>query len=265
MSDDKISDLKEKAKKGDAYANLMLGYSYKNIKDYIQAFQYFMTASLCITEKDLEFGELLPMEICDQIGWCYEYGLGTKQDYQKAIEYYEKSNLDSGIEPKSRLDSLCRDLREWRDQDVNAEIASIHEDLCYKKLGKWSQKYTYSDNSDNAQDGNIKWIVLHPLRTLWSAESFYRGIGVDKNLNLSKKLFEEIADDESEYGIERLPASRIAPQVYADACYRLYEFYKNGIGCQKDTDLSTAYFKMALKYGSTSAIYDEQQKYNFNK
>lgn len=261
LSEDKVENLKTEAQKGDAFANLKLGYYYKNVKDSCRAFQFFMSASLYITEKDLEHGELLPMEICDQIGWCYEYGFGVKQDYQKAIEYYEKSDLNSDVEPKSRMDSLCLNLRDpdALGNDIYADIAYLHQNLCYLRLGKWSRKYSYVDDEDNKKDNN-KRLWMHPARVLWSAERFYRGMEMKKNLKLAKVLFEKVCDDEVTFMYD-LPAYRIAPQTYADACYRLYEFYKNGIGCEKDIAMANAYYNMALKFGSTSAIYDDQMKY----
>ena len=287
LDEKKIEDLKHKAVQGNVYACLVLGHSYKNKKDYINAFQYYQAAANTLTRESInqlnkedakskgeEYSwdlEGLPMEICDQLGWCYEHGYGTKRDYKKAIEFYHKSDFfgfGENEDVRSELDSLCLGMREGCAPSPTCMIPEIREGLCYLKLKdyKTASSYFCYKITEVLKNRKENWHMrpAHPAEPLWAAEIYYRGWGVDKNYKLAREILEFVCDDETEFGLA-LKAYQIAPQIYADACYRLYEFYKNGIGCEKDLAKANAYFKMALKFGSTSAIYDDQVKYETTK
>ena len=287
LNDEEIVQFKRKAIQGNAYACLLLGHSYKNKKDYLNAFQYYQAAADNLSgeaikqlnkedakNKGEEYSsdfERLPMEICDQLGWCYEHGYGTKRDYNKAIEFYHKSDFfgfGENENVRNELDSLCLGIREAYAPAPTCMIPEIREGLCYLKLKdyKTASGYFCSDITEYLKDRKEKWYLrpAHPAKPLWAAEIYYHGWGVNKNYKLAREILEFVCDDDTEFGLA-LKAYQIAPQIYADACYRLYEFYKNGIGCEKDPSMANAYFKMALKFGSTSAIYDDQVKYETTK
>lgn len=97
------------------------------------------------------------------------------------------------------------------------------------------------------------------IRVLWTAEMYYKGLGVSVDYALAFKLFSKVVHEGG--GLWETPTYEYYPDIYADACYRLYECYAYGRGVERNTDKAQVYFKEALRWGSTSAIYDDQKRY----
>lgn len=97
------------------------------------------------------------------------------------------------------------------------------------------------------------------IRLLWTAEMYYKGLGVSVDYALAFKLFSKVVHEDG--GPWETPTYEYYPDIYADACYRLYECYAYGRGVERNTDKAQVYFKEALRWGSTSAIYDDQKRY----
>lgn len=184
-------------------------------------------------EEKYVFVAYLAMSVYEMLGNCYENGIGTDKNLKSAIECYSRrtsSDLVLGAYPFG-----C-------DYGKNA---TVRKALCFEKLG------------DNEKCHQILDSLNYPLADLLAGERYFKGIGTKVNYKKAIIFFEKATTyNNGEYG-----AYETAPSDYADACYRLYQIYRDGLGVQKSERLSKAYFNDAVKYGSTSALYDEQKKY----
>ena len=88
---------------------------------------------------------------------------------------------------------------------------------------------------------------------------YYKGLGYNTNYSTAFDFFNFICNvAEGPWGLE---LRDYYPDVYADACYRLYECYAYGRGVEKNAEKAEKYFKQALRFGCSSAIYDDQKHY----
>lgn len=170
--------------------------------------------------------------VCDCLGWCHENGLGVEKDLGKAIKFYTSGDeLRSGFYPHPA-----------------AYNGAIRKAFCYRMLGK-IDKYIEILKSISKGSRNASLLL---------GEAYYIGVGVELDYTKAKYYFENVTEIET-FGGEG--AYFDEPLVYADSCYRLYEINAKGLGCQKNEEMASIYFKEALKYGSPSAMYDDQKKY----
>jgi len=166
-----IDTIRTKAKNGDTAKQYLMGIIYKNgfcvKKDLIKAFQYFSMSNL----------NAYPLAKFD-LAEMYYYGEGTKINYKKSYELYNKILIDS------------------------------HRDAIIKaKLG-----YMY-----------------------------LKGKGVDKNLSMAKKLYEESAE------LGNL-----------DASYNLGLMYMSGLGVDKNISKAIEYLNIPAT--SNNPFYHDQPK-----
>lgn len=185
-----------------------------------------------ITNQDFNIGPL-STHVCDYMGWCHEFGYGVKQDYQKAIFYYQKSFIDG-----------YRDAFFPHPDAVHGDIRAA---ICYGKMGDGvKMRQTLKDWES--------WIQGH----FWTAEMYYLGICTQKDYQKAISNYKAVIEEEHNW---ELPAYQLQPKTYGDACYRMSQIYREGLGVEKDTDMSELYFRYAVKYGSERALYEYQKEY----
>ena len=291
MSDDLRTWVENRATKGCGSASckghkgllIVLAHSYFHEKKYAKAVHYYKQA-LCEMkdrnlgyydyEEKLEFySEFAWLDACKMLGYCYEHGYGVEKNDKMALDYYNIGGypvLDyyntNGI--KSILKEINnKDLIESIDEEIGglglyADIghkgtyphAKIH--MLYAKLGFQKSKEEFFAKMENYMNPEQGSSYLHCAPDmLWYGEIFYKGIGVSPDFSKAYNVFYHVVHKLDEYTCD------VYPDVYADACYRLYECYAFGRGVEKNSSKAEAYFKTALKYGSSSAMYDDQKRY----
>jgi TPR repeat protein len=215
------------------------------------------------------------------LGYCYEHGLGVPKDLYTALAYYEIfggygetndpqiCNLIKTILDKYDNAVLNEYAGECGGQMYDALVPSTEGARAWSKcailyliLGKYSNAFSLI-LSDERTEPDKHWNTsAGTIFNLWAGESYYKGIGRSQDLNKAFKIFEYIVNSENSSGTD---ISDYYPDVYADACYRLYECYAFGRGSSPDANKAKKYYQEALRYGSSSALYDDQQRYEIIK
>lgn len=285
-----ISVLSEYSDKNDPAACLFLAHSYFNDDDYEMAVKFYRKTLDYIGDDN--FGQLgdtkfsaieIVMDAASQLGYCYEHGLGVPKDLNMALAYFE---LLGGYlhTPDPQVCAIIKTilqrhqnptLNDWvgecggQTYDVffpisggssNAIRCYTKAVILYFKLNKFDNalELIKSDDIDSTTTADNGWIFCVSPSNLWVAESYYKGLGRPKNINRAFRMFNYIANSKGPAGDT---FKDNYPDAYADACYRLYECYALGLGTSKNASEAQYYFKEALRFGSSSAIYDDQRRY----
>lgn len=272
---------------------LYLAHSYYHKKKYDLAIYYYKQAlSLMRTtnlgwiddENKADFTTAC-MDAYSMLGYCYEHGLGVQKSLQKAVDYYSLGGLyltdktydASGIRQilrecnNSDLYKECGYFQEpneisWGNGIYDGLVPSPFATRAWDKtsiLFLKMQKYNYAkellliDDIDTAPIHHVGCI-----RALWIAEMYYKGLGTSIDYSKAYNIFCRITKENA--GAWETPTYEYYPDIYADACYRLYECFTYGRGVVKNSEKARKYFEEALRFGSTSAIYDNQRKYELS-
>lgn len=219
--------------KKDAVNWLMKGFKklYDGKGKFREDFNYVDT-TLTVGDKDLPFF-YVSILIPDFLGLCYENGIGVEKDLEKAAFYY-------GAADAHRFD-----------YGMSTTYGEIREALCYEKLSNYDKYFEILKSMDN-----------HPYALLFAGDTYMKGPNKVIDYKKAKECFEKIISEEYWGGL----TYESFPEVYADACYRLYEIYRDGLGVNKDERFAELYFKESVKRGCKTALHVDQEAYeNINK
>lgn len=231
--------------------------------------------------------ERLVVEALSMLGYIYEHGYGVKQSNEFALSYYvllnqRIDNYDYSIAYnllKSFDNPYLESLVYKKDLTGNItpiQITVIPESKIWTLLIKQKQyhyfisEFTDCENRARRRDEKFHTGIpqaetldfLEPCKSLWYGEVYFKGLGVEVNYNKAFSIFRDLVGNElnsAMYGDMGL--NEAYPEVYADACYRLYECYADGLGTSPNSLKAEYFFRQALMYGSSSALFDSQQKY----
>lgn len=235
---DNIDIIRQEASKDNGVALFWLGLIKENEGDYEGAFNAYLKAKKAFDSENYSFflnvneTGAVEMYVSDRLGWYYQNGLGTTTDFTKALKAYTDSN--------------------WRDAYYpfpEAFLGEVQAAYCARELKQYEKMINLLKTA-----GVPGW--------LWAGECYYQGIGVSKDYYKAFEFFSKVVDSEDIVG---MPLVECYPDYYADACYRLYQMHSAGLGCEKDDDLAKLYFRTAVKYGSSSALYDDQKNYELTQ
>lgn len=285
LDDNYELELLSHANQGNSYAAIILAHNFFYKEDFAKAIDFYNIClfSLNKDEKEMFFYgdggyDRLLLEASSMLGYCYEHGLGVEANIKKALVYYEMI----GGYAKQRDPEICAEVKSLiisynnplLNEFVNNCGAQLYDGfvpeshairpwdrigVLYLKLSKLELAKELIFLHDVSR--NVEYTV-NPIGTpsdLWAGELYYKGITVERNYEKAFQIFSHIANDAvGPFGNEFVD---IYPDIYADACYRLYECYAFGRGTQKDSAKSKYFFKQALTYGSSSALFDDQRRY----
>ncbi len=277
---------------------LILAHSYFHQEQFPLAVFYYKQAlsqmrknnlGIKLEEESMDFTEAC-MDAYTMLGFCYEHGSGVPKDLKTAIDYYSLGGIyfsNNDIASKYDASGVRRILRECNNPDlyndcgdfVKPEESGIFGGVydgyvpLPSAIRPWDKQgvlFLKIGNIDIAKDllfpsdGDLSKKVkeLGCIRALWIAEMYYKGLGVPIEYSKAYTLFYKIANEAG--GAWETPTDEYYSDIYADACYRLYECYTYGRGVNKDVNKASYYFKEALNNGSTSAIYDDQKRYEIS-
>lgn len=240
--------------------------------------------------EDMDFTEAC-MDAYTMLGFCYEHGFGVQKDLQIAVDYYSLGGIyfsDNNIAKKYDASGVRKILRECNNPDLyeicgdfdkpteagiwgsgiydcyvplpSADRPWRKQGVMFFKMGNFDIAKDLLNFSDNILSERIS--ELSCINVLWIAEMYYKGLGVPIEYSKAYTLFYKIANEAG--GAWETPTDEYYSDIYADACYRLYECYTYGRGVNKDVNKASYYFKEALNNGSTSAIYDDQKRYEIS-
>lgn len=238
-----------------------------------------------VATKELEPIKII-MDAITRIAYCYEHGYGVQKDVTNAIAYYGMFagyDSDFGITNVECNTHICaiikKNLLNYANPILTEYIGECGGQVydgfapCPEASRAWSKIYILRVKNEKAPSV-IKQILNSFVQTqtdpnmdtsgqiiwnLWAAEIYYKGIGVDVNYSKAFKIFDYIANEAK--GPWDSELCNYYADVYADACYRLYECYAYGRGVEKNSTKASNYFNEALINGSSSALYDDQKRY----
>ena len=262
---------------------LILAHSYYHEKNYSKAIYFYKQALSQMKDGNLgKYGDddfdlwTAWMDAYTMLGYCYEHGYGVAKDLTTALNYY----LIGGIyldDSTYDLSGIKKILQEFNNQELT--------EACLGENGDYQAGMQYYDGLVPSPHGMRPWNkpgvlcvkmgkfnlakeFLHEslfgvnngaIRDLWVGEMFYKGLGRQRDYVKAYEYFNYIVNEME--GPWRTEVYEYYPDIYADACYRLYECYAYGRGVEKNAPKAEKYFKLALKFGSSSAIYDDQKRY----
>lgn len=263
-----------------------IAHSYYNSRQFEKAIKYAKLALSLMQESNLgtDIGETEDLQDFDvyyawmdaytMLGDCYEHGYGVSKDLKKAIAYYGigEDLIESELNAFGVKDLLNELGNEVLTSDVGSEgfslnygimpIISYKHPMLLLKLGLYQYADEYFKDYDKYLTPDSEWDYTHAApKLLWYGERYFRGLGTQTNYSKAFKVFYAIVHNLS----KGYDLYEIYPNVYADACYRLYECYAEGKGVEKNNQKAELYFRQALKFGSSSAIYDSQKYYEASK
>lgn len=226
---------------------------------------------------DFSFHEVL-MDAFTMLGNCYEHGFGVSKNYKKALAFYsmgdylkedefEAFGLKSILESlhNEHLTSYLKDTEGYVGTGMYVDMVptmSFKIPMLLLKSGLYQYADVYFKDYDEYLIPDPQWDYTNIApNMLWYGERFFKGLGVPVDYNKAFKVFYAIVHNFS----RRFDLYELHPDVYADACYRLYECYAEGKGVEKNNQKAELYFRQALKFGSSSAIYDSQKYYEASK
>jgi TPR repeat protein len=258
-------------------AAVIYAHSLFNEGKYAEAIKYYEITLKNLThdihpgfiEKD-EMDELyIVFDAVTKLGYCYEHGLGVPKDLYTALAYYEI--LGGYSEPTDP--QICNLIQKILAKYNNAVLSGFagecggqYYDVIdqYRAIGKCEMLYLTLGNTnlipslEHMMQYSNSDFIFGTITNLWAGESYYKGIGRQQDFQKAFKIFELIVNSTGPWGKE---FTDYYPDVYADACYRLYECYAFGRGTSPDANKAKKYFQEALRYGSSSALYDDQKRY----
>lgn len=205
------------------------------------------------------------MDAASLLGYCYEHGYGVNKDLRMAIAYYE---LPGGLSPSGVVVIQNHAIyKEINNPCLEELYGSSYDDLtplpqavrpgsrsalALIKLGMYEEaKVVLCEDLLGKSAGTT--------RSLWIGEMFYKGLGRPRDYEKAFEYFDYIVNKMT--GPWGTDIYEEYPDVYADACYRLYECYAFGRGVAKNPSKAEEYYKLALRFGSSSAICDDQKRY----
>ena len=213
------------------------------------------------------------------LGYCYECGLGTDQDYEAAMERYTKAaEKDNGIGLCCL--GICYRDGVVTDKDTEKAIALFTKaaDQGYA-VGQWllGDYYYYSEEERDFEKA-VRWYEKAVEQAYTTAQydlgkCYFLGNGVEKDYEKAAELFEmaarqgyEVAQNdlgecyyygngvEMDYEKAAEWFTKAAEQGYAVAQYNLGFCYENGKGVPQDNEKAVEWYEKAAEQGYDDAI-----------
>lgn len=288
LNDEQERILLDYCSKGDASAYIGLAFSYLEKNDYKAAFNYFEKSLFCIKEDNFPFlidynlTELddtprLLLSAYSFMGWFYEKGLVVPKDIDMAIAYYQiydgycsdthiNALIDKILDKYNNPFPLKNFHDEYSGYWIQLSITPLPDSQADRALQKIGVLYMEKGNYDHiicvelpSKIDDNNYVLSSPIAYLWTGELYFKGIGVTQDYNKAFANYNAVVSNElldARYNI-----LQYYPDIYRDACYRLYECYLHGYGVQKNQVTARKYFNEALKYGCKKALSDDQKRY----
>lgn len=269
-----IESLKYKSDKGDPIALFELSERYRNGDGVIENEAEFFR----LLRKSAEAGY---DDAINRMGYCYEYGLATKPDISKAVEFYREAVLKGNKKGQFNLGRL---YRTGKGVEKNIDEAVRLYKLSADQGNSNAQRVlgVLYEFGDGVQLDLEKAVALYKLsaekgdaNAMCNLGSLYEtGKGVEQNYEKAKEYYEGSADKGLaraqyklgilyEYGylgeikIEKALElySKAADQDYTKALVRLGDLYSDGTTVAKDTGLAVKYYERACEKDDDGALF----------
>lgn len=268
-------------------ACLLIGHYYYHKRDYLKAIEFYEKVlnnvsgkNVTLSYDDEKFEAVkVAMDAYTMIAYCYEVGNGVPINYKKSLGYYMLGGdyISISAENFEKYEAQIKDVyikgfnKAREDWLVGSEIYDAFTGepegmIPMRKEGVLAVKagmYWLADIWYNEMEEAIIKKENHrydAIDVFWIAERYYSGLGKPIDYNKAYKYYIHFTNDcQGPRGSE---ITEYNSTMYADACFRLYQMYKNGKGCRANQVLADKYFRTAIKYGSMSALKEDQLEYD---
>lgn len=275
--------IKKYADKNSIGAKILMAWIYQNNGKYKDALNYYEYALRNINSRstseetllkqlaeELTFEDgfelfRLELDCITGLARMYEKGKGVTRNLKKALDlysipgdYYEYKNPE--VNENGQLVNYNNNNFDAVGQAYDGMVPYPANSINWNKIKELAAKlHKLSDFTDLDIDYTDERLDMqHAPNILWSGEIYYQGYSGVKDYKKAHRYFMAVTKS---VGPWDTPVWEYFPSFYADACYRLYQMYKDGIGCERNLSKANNYFNIALQYGSRSAIFDDQTNY----
>ncbi len=194
------------------------------------------------------------------LGRLYEQGIGVKQNYKKAFQFYKKA--ENANEYFVEREDLYTKLLEWytygignspnfaKAMDIYQKLINISDDYCNTEIlsliansGNQEAQYLLAENFVNSDiEQAVDWYTKaaeknHSLAQYKLASLYKDGQGIEQDYSKAFCLFKQSADNGN-----------------VNAMFATAMCYKNGEGTQQDYANALKYFTAASKKGDIGAV-----------
>ncbi|GBC43731.2 kinase-like domain-containing protein [Rhizophagus irregularis DAOM 181602=DAOM 197198] len=180
-------------------------------------------------QKSVENGSILGQFY---LGYCYEFGIGTKKNENKSVYWYQKAANNGNITAKLYLANCYRFGKGVKKDEVKA--FNYYKSLARQKIADAQQQLgNYLYNGIGTEIDEVKALYcLHQLGLYFIGKILL----MDTNFRKSFNYFQKAAEKENKF-----------------AQYILGDFYKNGLGINKDEIKAFEYYKKSAENGNINA------------
>lgn len=254
-----LSFITQEHQKGNPVATYYLSMIAFADKDYDTCVRYLLDIYPRVTKGDIDSREYfddifkdretmypigyLDLRVGPLLGLFYKEGYGVKKDLVTAAKYFltDSDGYHSCVIP---------------------QYAKVIGAYCLKDARRYDEfiNLTSSLHTEQLFIGGVTKHHLFPCLQLELAEMYKHGVGVDKNEAKALSILEAIVDTRKDT-IGMITGSEVrSPEDIGRAAYRASLMYRNGIGCEKDSEMADLYFDIAIKYGDNNAWYEKEHK-----
>ena len=265
-----VIQLRSRADKGDAIAQLELGVIYYKgegiPQDKATAIKLFLTAA-----------ELGNAEAQNQLGICYLNGYGVELNHEEAVKWFRKAaelgnpvaqnNLGACYDQGNGVEQKPEEAVKWfrKAAEQGESGAQFNLGLCYEKGDGVEQNLKEASNwyRKAAEQGDV-------AAQCNLGAQYVEGRGVEQNLEEAEKWYRKAAEQgdvmaqlqlggyyyyktNNEDMQNRLEAvkwyRKAAEQGNADAQYNMGVFYTNGYGVKMDLPEAVKWYRLATEQG----------------
>jgi TPR repeat protein len=232
-----IPSLQEQARRGDARAEYLLGWSYMNgtgvPKNYVEAAKYYRQAA-AQASPDAEFS----------LGYLYEQGKSVLRDYQQAVVYYTAASRHGHLTAENNLGSMYEFGR------------GVHKNI--RQAERWYRMA--AERGDVTAQCNL-------------ASLYFRGTGIARNYSQAANWFREASElgyapaqenlawmyfsgtgVPQDYSKAAQWVQTAADKGYAHAQLDLGYLYEQGKGVPLDYGKASMWYKAAASGGEGRAV-----------
>ncbi|MBQ7665449.1 MAG: toll/interleukin-1 receptor domain-containing protein [Synergistaceae bacterium] len=171
------------AENGNTEVQIELGHMYMSEGNYAKAREHFERAA----EKDITQAQV-------ELGTMYFHGLGVKQDYEKAAEWYEKAAAKGDYFAQGRLDSIREENnttqnRENYEEDTITGNEGLGVEQDYASNMEWLEKI--------ANNGDVQLQLI-------LGDMYYYGLDVEQDYAKALEWYEKAASNGNEEAKKKL-------------------------------------------------------------
>ncbi|MDE6235791.1 MAG: hypothetical protein K2M56_08585 [Muribaculaceae bacterium] len=257
---DNLSFITQEHQKGNPVATYYLSLIAFADNDYDTCVRYLLDIYPKVTKGDIDSREYfddifkdretmypigyLDLRVGPLLGVCYDKGYGVKKDLITAAKYYLTDSdgfYACGI----------------------PQYAKVMGAYCLRDAGKYDEFINLATTlgPNGFWGGGITKHHSFPCLQLELAEMYKDGVGVAKNEAKALSILETIVDSRKDtLGLIAVGWEVRSARDIGRAAYRASLMYRNGIGCEKDSEMAALYYDIAIKYGDNNAWYEMEHK-----